>query len=122
MAMPYEVLQRSGDEGRDHRRIAEAAAEIDAATVVVGLPLSLDGSTGPAATAVLDEVARLATVVPVPVEVVDERFTTVTADRDLVQMRMRAQARRKVIDKVAAAVLLQTWLDSLPPRAPGARP
>ncbi len=119
MAMPYEVLQRTGDEARDHRRIAEAVAEVEAATVVVGLPLSLDGGTGPAAQGVLDEVARLAKVVAVPVEVIDERFTTVTADRDLLQMRMRAQARRRVIDKVAAAVLLQTWLDSLPPRVPG---
>ena len=48
----------------------------------------------------------------VPVDTYDERLTTVTADRDLMALRMRAEARRRVVDKVAAAVMLQSWLDS----------
>ncbi len=47
----------------------------------------------------------------VPVDTYDERLTTVTADRDLMALRMRAEARRRVVDKVAAAVMLQSWLD-----------
>jgi putative Holliday junction resolvase len=119
MAMPYEVVLRSGDRSRDHRRIAELVAEAEANRVVVGLPLSLDGSTGPAATAALEEAAELAATVGVPVETYDERLTTVTADRGLMAARMRADARRRVVDKVAAAVMLQAWLDGRRARAAG---
>ena len=79
--------------------------------VVVGLPLSMDGSVGKAARAAISEVRALATVVGVPVETLDERLTTVTGDRILIERGMRADQRRKVIDKVAAAVILQSWLD-----------
>lgn len=120
VATPYEVLARSGDEGRDHARIAAVAEEIEATTVVVGLPLSLDGGLGPAARSALEEAERLAKVVGAPVVTFDERLTTVTAERDLMAQRMRGQARRRVVDKVAAAVLLQSWLDSLPPPGEGA--
>ena len=63
----------------------------------------------------------MASVVGVPVETFDERLTTVTADRNLMELRMRAEARRRVVDKVAAAVMLQTWLDAARPSRPGAR-
>jgi putative Holliday junction resolvase len=79
--------------------------------VAVGLPLSLDGSVGPAAEAVLAEVAELAKVLAVPVETVDERFTTVTADQQLKAGGVRGRDRTKIIDQAAAAVLLQAWLD-----------
>jgi putative holliday junction resolvase len=111
VATPSRVLQRSGDRQRDHRAIREIVEEYDAGRLVVGLPLSLDGSMGPAARAASEEAAELATVVGVPVEVYDERLTTVTADRSLMEMKMKADARRRVVDKVAAAVMLQSWLD-----------
>ena len=79
--------------------------------MVVGLPLSLDGSLGPAARAAIAEAEELAAVVAVPVETFDERLTTVTADRSLMEANMRAEDRRRVVDKVAAAVMLQAWLD-----------
>ena len=79
--------------------------------VVVGLPLSLDGRLGPAARAAQAEIDLLAAVLAVPVESFDERLTTVTADRALMEAGMRAEARRRVVDKVAAAVMLQAWLD-----------
>lgn len=112
VATPYEVLLRSGDRTLDHRRIAEHVDETGATCVVVGLPLSLDGSIGPAARRVEDEVAELASVLPVPVITWDERLSTVTAERSLMAQQMRAEARRRVVDKVAAAVILQSWLDS----------
>ena len=80
--------------------------------LVVGLPLNMDGSSGPAARGAITEAKRLATVVGVPVETFDERRTTVSADAALMEQKMNAQARRRVIDKVAAAVMLQTWLDA----------
>ena len=86
--------------------------EEEAERVVVGLPLSLDGTSGAAAEGAMAEAEELASVVGVPVETFDERLTTVTADRNLMELRMRAEARRRVVDKVAAAVMLQTWLDA----------
>ena len=111
MATPYEVVARSGDPARDHRRIAELAVETEAELLVVGMPFSLDGSMGAAAQAAVAEAAELAKVTGLPVDTWDERLTTVSADRDLIALDMKAPARRRVIDKVAAAVMLQAWLD-----------
>ena len=80
--------------------------------IVVGLPLSLSGRTGPAARAALDEVEALRAVAgDIEVTVHDERLTTVTAERALIEARMGREARRQVVDKVAAAVMLQSWLE-----------
>jgi putative Holliday junction resolvase len=114
IATPLLVLQRTGSLDEDHRRIAALVAEEEAERVVVGLPLSLDGSMGPAARGAVAEAEALATVVGVPVETYDERLTTVTAESALREAKMRAQARRRLVDKVAAAVMLQAWLDGRP--------
>lgn len=111
MATPYEVVLRSGDRQRDHHRIRALAEEAGAELLVVGLPLSLDGSMGIAARAATAEAEELAVATHLPVELWDERLTTVTADRDLMALDMKADARRRVVDKVAAAVMLQAWLD-----------
>ena len=111
IASPLTVVQRSGRPADDHRRIAALVVEEEAELVVVGLPLSMSGEIGPAATSAIAEAGQLATVVGVPVETYDERLTTVTADRTLMELDMRAPARRRIVDKVAAAVMLQSWLD-----------
>lgn len=111
VASPYTVLPRAGDRAADHRAVAGLVAEVGAGRVVVGLPLSLNGRVGPAARQVLDEVEQLRTTLPVPVECHDERLSTVTAERSLREAGTRASARKAVVDKVAAAVLLQSWLD-----------
>lgn len=111
IATPFTVLQRSRQRAEDHRAIARLVQDEEVEVVVVGLPLSLDGTLGPAARAAIAEAEALATVLDVPVETYDERLTTVTADQALMQAQMRAQARRRVVDKVAAAVMLQSWLD-----------
>ena len=113
LASPYEVLERTGDLARDRARLKAIVDEVEAVLVVVGLPLSMDGSVGRAASAALAEAAAHAEVLdPVPVETFDERLTTVSADRSMKERKMDAPARRKVVDKVAAAVMLQAWLDS----------
>ena len=112
LATPYEVIARCGDEARDHSRLAELAAEADALAVIVGYPLSLNGSAGPAAAAVAAEVERMRSRLNIPVELIDERLTTVSAQRGLTSQGVRGQRGRAVIDKLAAAVLLQTWLDT----------
>ena len=111
VATPIEVLARSRDLVRDRARIAELVREWEVTTVVVGLPLSLSGHVGPAAKAALAEVEALRATLGVPVETYDERLSTVTAERSLMEQSLRAPARRRVVDKVAAAVMLQAWLD-----------
>lgn len=123
VATPYEVVPRSGDRRRDHRRIADLAEEAGAEALVVGLPISLDGTEGPAATRARTEAGELARACGLPVELWDERLTTVTADRDLIAQQLTARERRSVVDKVAASVMLQGWLDQRrnhPPEDPPA--
>jgi putative Holliday junction resolvase len=116
VASPLEVIQRQRVRADDHRTIVAVAREQDAHTIVVGLPLSLSGDTGPAARAVLEEVEAMREIAgnDVTIEVFDERLTTVTAERSLREARMRRDARRRVVDKVAAAVMLQTYIERHP--------
>ena len=94
-------------------RVVRAKAEWQATRIVVGLPTSLSGRDGPAAKAAREEAAELAAVAgpDLPVELYDERLTTVIAERALVEAKMRRDARKRVVDKVAAAVMLQSWLE-----------
>jgi putative Holliday junction resolvase len=112
VATPCEVVTRSGDRSVDHRRIAALVEEAGGEVVVVGLPLSLDGSAGPAAQAILAEVDELRGVLPVSVVTWDERLSTVEAERSLRAMRVRKGRHRQVVDQVAATVILQSWLDA----------
>jgi putative Holliday junction resolvase len=112
IASPLVVLERGRSRAVDHTRIAELVRAEEAERVVVGLPVSLSGADGPAARAARKEAAALATVVGVPVETHDERLTTVTAERRLAERGVRGQRRRAVVDKAAAAVILQSWLDA----------
>jgi putative pre-16S rRNA nuclease len=116
VATPYEVIHRSGDHAADHRQVAALVDEAGAEVVVVGLPLSLDGSLGPAARAILAEVDELRAALAVEVVTWDERLSTVEAERSLRAMGVRKGDRRRVVDQVAATVILQSWLDAGRPR------
>jgi len=109
LASPYEVVERTPRWVDEVKRIV---AEVEAERVVVGLPLSLNGAEGPAAAAARDDAAALAASLDVPVELFDERLTTVAAHRSMQDLKMKADARKRVVDKVAAAVMLQSWLDA----------
>jgi putative Holliday junction resolvase len=111
IASPRTVLARSRSRRQDHERIAALVREEEADLVVVGLPISLSGAEGPAARAARTEAEALATLIAVPLETFDERLTTVTAERALAEAGVRGPARRQVVDKVAAAVILQSFLD-----------
>ncbi len=111
LAVPSTTVERTGDDGADRARVVEAVHELGAERVVVGLPRSLDGSEGPAAAWARAESAALAELLDVPVELYDERLTTVTAQRSLVAAGVKGRDRRRVVDQVAATVLLQSWLD-----------
>jgi putative holliday junction resolvase len=116
LATGLTVITRSGDAGADRGAVARLVADEDAVAVVVGLPRSMDGSLGPAARAALEEVDRLEEQLAVPVEAYDERLTTVTATQVLRAGGTRGRAVRGVVDQVAAAVMLQSWLDGRRPR------
>lgn len=112
VASPLVVLQRGGSHAEDHIELASLVAGTGANLVVVGLPVSLSGREGPAAEAVRAEVGELRLVLEVPVEFCDERFSTVVASQALAAAnRQRPAGQRDVVDKVAAAAILQTWLD-----------
>jgi putative Holliday junction resolvase len=112
LASPHSTIERGRTPADDHRRIAELVGEVGAVRVVVGLPLSLDGGKGPAARLVELEIDAIRVAVGVPVELYDERLTTVSAARSLRDRGVKAKAHRAVIDREAAAVLLQAWLES----------
>ncbi len=116
VATPVETLLRSGDPNQDLQAIAEQVDQWQAEIVVVGLPVSLNGSEGPAAEAARAETARLERYLKVPVVSYDERFTTVIAERSLMAQQLKGPRRRSVVDQVAAAVMLQSWIDAGMPR------
>ena len=111
VASPLAVLERSKSRRHDYEQIAAYVRDEEAELVVIGLPISLSGAEGPAAKAARTEANALATLVGVPIETFDERLTTVTAERALAEAGVRGPARRRVVDKVAAAVILQAFLD-----------
>lgn len=113
VALPLKVLERCSSEADDHAAIAEVAAERNVEHVVVGMPISLDGSRGPSAAAVAAEVERLKTALDTHVHTQDERLSTVAAERSLRSGDLSGRRRREVVDMVAATILLQSWLDSL---------
>ena len=96
----------------DATALAALATEQDATTVVAGLPVTLAGGEGPAARAVRAYLEELRPLLPgLSFELVDERLSTVAAERALVGGGVRRRDRRRVVDQVAASVFLQTWLD-----------
>jgi putative holliday junction resolvase len=111
LASPVSVVLRHGTRAEDHRAIGRIIDEYEPDVIVVGLPVGLDGREGKAAELIRQEVDELRAAFAVPVVVHDERFTTASAHRALAEQNVRAKDRRHVVDKVAAAVLLQTWLD-----------
>jgi putative holliday junction resolvase len=118
LAVPLETVQRRPG---DLDRVAEIVSFQNALEVVVGLPTSLSGREGPAAAKVRQYAAEIGqAVAPVPVRLVDERMTTVTAERVLRDRGKKGAKRRAVVDQAAAVVILQHALDS--ERATGSAP
>jgi putative holliday junction resolvase len=80
--------------------------------IIVGMPRNMDGSYGPAATKVQEFVTVLKEAVTVPIKMWDERLTSAQANRFLIQANVRREQRKEKVDKTAAAILLQSYLDS----------
>lgn len=111
LASPLRVQHRGRDHAVDHAAIVATAEAEGVARIVVGLPLSLSGGEGPAARAARAEADELRGSTQLPVELHDERFSTVSATRRLRDSRRR-RAKRDPVDAAAAAEMLQSYLDA----------
>lgn len=112
LATPVRTLQRRPGQNQI-AELADLVREADAIEVVVGLPRSLSGARGRAAEHTMDYAEELARrIAPVPVRLVDERLTTVTAHQQLQHSAKSGRARRQVVDQVAAVLILQSALDT----------
>jgi putative Holliday junction resolvase len=109
-AQPLATIARHGGV-RDLQAIAEVVAKNDAGLVVLGLPLDPEGNEGAAAKSARAFADRLRAALPVPVEMIDESFSTVEAEEVLLAADLSRARRKQVIDRLAAAVILQRWLD-----------
>ena len=94
-------------------RLKELLRTKEVELILVGMPRNMDGSYGPAALQVQDFVAAVAHAVTTPIKTWDERLTSAQANRFLIQGGVRRQKRKEKVDKTAAAILLQSYLDSL---------
>jgi putative holliday junction resolvase len=112
IASPHDVIARGKDHATDHAAIAAAVAAAEATVVIVGLPCAMSGRDSDATRAVRAEAEELRLALDVPVVLWDERLSTVTAERALIAGGVRRKARKGSVDKVAAAVILQSWLDA----------
>jgi putative Holliday junction resolvase len=110
-AQPLVVIERTSV-AADTARIADIVRRRGADTVVVGLPLQMDGSMGPQARRVRRFALRLGREIGLPVVLWDERLSTVEAERSLLAAGERRSDRRGVRDSVAAAVVLQSYLEA----------
>ncbi len=108
LATPLPAVRRGpGDIGA----IAAAVAEYDASEVIVGLPVSMDGHEKAAAVAAVEFATELAAALPVPVRMVDERLSTVQAQRTLHSAGRDTRSSRSVIDSAAATLIVQSAVD-----------
>jgi len=93
-------------------RFKEILREKEVEWIVIGMPRNMDGSYGPAAAKVQEFVAVLKEHVAIPIRTWDERLTSAQANRFLLQANVRRQDRKEKVDQAAAAILLQSFLDS----------
>ncbi|MBI5182448.1 MAG: Holliday junction resolvase RuvX [Nitrospirae bacterium] len=105
------TIERKGIK-EDIRQIKEICEEYGVEGIVAGLPINMDGTCGFSVQKVQDFVSLLKEQVSIPVNTWDERLSTVAAERNLIDADMSRKKRKTVIDKIAATIILQGYLDS----------
>lgn len=110
IAQPHTVIQRT-ELAKDLEAIRAVVVDREATRIVAGLPLNREGKPGPQAEKVLEFIEALRPVAGVDIETQDERFSSAAAERMLIDANVSRKGRKKVIDKIAAHHILQTWLD-----------
>ncbi len=119
VATPYTTIEISAKSGKPSeteeelcQKLHEIASEVNAEAVVVGMPLNLDGTSGLAARAAEAQTAAFSEALDIPVFTHDERFTTVIAEQAMLEADLSRKRRKKSVDKSAATIMLQSWLDA----------
>jgi putative Holliday junction resolvase len=112
-AQPVDVVERSGVT-KDVRRILDVLADYDVELFVAGLPVEMSGHEGKQAGRVRSFCEALSSACEIPIAYQDERLTSVEGERLLIESGVRRSGRRKVLDKMAATLILQSHLDSQP--------
>lgn len=111
-AQALEVIQRKGL-SQDIKRVKEILIEYQVGEMVVGLPKNMNGKEGEQEKKVREFLERLQAKVNLPIRTWDERLTTVAAERTLLEGDLSRAKRKRIINKVAAQVILQGYLDSV---------
>lgn len=111
-AQALEVVRRNGSLKDDLIRLKEIARANEVTRIVIGLPRNMNGTIGPRGELALEFTRQVEQSLGLPAETWDERLSTVAAERVLLDANMRRKKRRQVIDKIAAAVILQNYLDA----------
>lgn len=110
-AQALETIDRRGA-GNEFERIRELVAEHEIGEIVVGLPKNMNGSVGPRGEICIEFADKLREQFDMPVHLWDERLTTVSAERVLIEGDVSRKKRKGIVDKMAAALILQNFLDA----------
>ncbi|NCA92546.1 Holliday junction resolvase RuvX [bacterium] len=113
IASGYETYTKTNNEEKDFIYFSELAKQKQCDTFVIGLPINMDGTEGPRAIMVREFGEKLKKYTEIKVVFQDERLSTVSAEKALIEGGMRREQRKKVIDKVAASIILQSYLDRI---------
>ncbi|MDO7788703.1 Holliday junction resolvase RuvX [Desulforamulus aquiferis] len=111
-AQSIEVIRRKDNIDQDLSRLGELVKEYSVERFLVGMPKNMNGTIGPQGEKVMEFIEQLKRKIDLPVKIWDERLSTVAAERTLLEADVSRSKRKKVIDKMAAAVILQGYLDS----------
>ena len=111
IANPLETYTRKGNLEVDAQYIVDLAKSKEVSLFISGLPLGLKGQENDQTAKTREFVDKIKEICDIPVEYLDERFTTLSAERVLIEGNVRRENRKKVIDKVAATIILQNYLD-----------
>ena len=110
MATGITTIWRSSFQN-DMEQLAEIIDDRQVEILVIGLPYTMDGNIGSQAKQVQKFARRLATVIELPIEYVDERLTSYAAEQMMIEANISVCRNKATIDRIAAAVILQQWLD-----------
>ena len=111
IANPLETYTRKGNLDVDAQYIVNLAKSKEVSLFISGLPLGLKGQENEQTAKTREFIDKIKEICDIPVEYLDERFTTLSAERVLIEGNVRRENRKKVIDKVAATIILQNYLD-----------
>ena len=111
IASPLEDYRRTNSINNDAKYIAKLAESNNIGLIVVGLPLKLDGSSGSSVDMVNEFIEKIKKFTSIPIELQDERLSTIIATNILLEGNVSREKRKGVVDKVAATIILQSYLD-----------